>query len=438
MDIGLLTLLMFGCIFGLFAVGVPIAFSLLTVGIGFTFFLWGPSHLYMAASSTFGMMRTPLFVAIPLFILMGNVLAYTGIAEELYTALYYWVGRLRGGLAMGTIAVGAIFASMCGTIEVGTLTVGIMALPAMDKRGYSKHIAIGSVAAGGLLGLLIPPSIAAICFAGVAGVSLGKLYFSMFIPGFLLASIYIVYIGIRAYLQPRLCPALRKEEAPSWREKFKILRGVVLPLLVIVLVLGGIYSGTTTPTEAAGIGALSAFIVAIAKRRLNWQNLKDALSTTFRLVGMVAWFIMSIGVFVNAYNALGAPQMIERVVSTFPAGGLVIIILMQLTIFLLGCIMEDFAIIMLTTPIFVPIVTTLGFDPVWFGVLVMVNIQCACLTPPFGISLFYMRSIIPPDIGMVDIYRGIAPFVGLQIICLLMVMFFPPIATWLPSLIIAK
>lgn len=438
MDIGLLTLLMFGCIFGLFAVGVPIAFSLLIVGIGFTFFLWGPSHLYMAASSTFGMMRTPLFVAIPLFILMGNVLAYTGIAEELYTALYYWVGRLRGGLAMGTIAVGAIFAAMCGTIEVGTLTVGIMALPAMDKRGYSKHIAIGSVAAGGLLGLLIPPSIAAICFAGVAGVSLGKLYFGMFIPGFLLASIYIVYIGIRAYLQPRLCPALRKEEAPSWREKFKILRGVVLPLLVIVLVLGGIYSGTTTPTEAAGIGALSAFIVAIAKRRLNWQNLKDALSTTFRLVGMVAWFIMSIGVFVNAYNALGAPQMIERVVSTFPAGGLVIIILMQLTIFLLGCIMEDFAIIMLTTPIFVPIVTTLGFDPVWFGVLVMVNIQCACLTPPFGISLFYMRSIIPPDIGMVDIYRGIAPFVGLQIICLLMVMFFPPIATWLPSLIIAK
>lgn len=438
MDIGLITILLFASLFALLIIGVPVSFSLLIVGLVFAIFLWGPSHLYVIASSMFGSMTSHIFMAIPLFILMGYILAYTGIADELFTALYYWTDRLRGGLAMGTVSAGAVLAAMCGTSEAGTLTVGVIALPAMLKKRYDKHIAIGSIAAGGLLGILIPPSVIAIVYAGLSGVSLGKLYFASFLPGFLLAFLYIVYIGVRAYLQPGLCPAIPEAERPSWPEKFKALRAIILPLLIIVFVLGGIYSGATTPTEAAGVGAVSALIVAIIKRRLNWQNLREALLATFKLLGMIAWIIMCVTLFTNVYNALGAPEIINQVVSTFPAGGFVVIILMQLSIFLLGMVMDDFALMFLTTPIFVPIVTTLGFDPIWFGVLVMVNMQCAWLTPPYGFNLFYMRAITPPEIGTIDIYRAVIPFIGLQLVCLLVVMFFPPIATWLPSLIITR
>ena len=438
MDIGLITLLLFASLFALLAIGMPVAFALLTVGLVFTIFLWGPSHLYAVASSMYGSLTSQIFMAIPLFILMGNILAHTGIADELFTALHYWTARLRGGLAMGTVNVCAVLAAMCGTSEAGTITMGVMALPAMLKRGYDKHIAIGSVAAGGLLGILIPPSIIAIVYSGLSGVSLGKLFFAAFVPGILLAVLYIIYIGVRSYLQPGLCPAIPKEERPSWDEKFKSLQAVILPILIIIAVLGGIYTGATTPTEAAGVGAISAFIVALIKRVLTWQNLKEALLSTFRLLGMIAWMIMCVTVFTNVYNALGAPQIISQVVSLFPAGGFGVIILMQLSIFLLGMIMDDFALMFLTTPIYVPIIVSLGFDPLWFGVLIMVNMQCAWLTPPYGFNLFYVRAITPKEISTGDIYRSVVPFIGLQLVCLLLVMFFPPIATWLPSLIIGK
>jgi len=438
MDIGLITLLLFACLFLLLSIGVPVAFSLLITALGFTLALWGPSHLFVIASSMFGSMRSQIFMAIPLFILMGNILAHTGIADELFTALHYWTARVRGGLAMGSVSAGAVLAAMCGTSEAGTLTVGVMALPAMLKRGYNKHIAVGSIAAGGLLGILIPPSIIAIVYAGVSGASVGKLYFASLIPGVMLALLYIAYIGIRSYLQPGLCPVIPKEQTPSWREKFKALTAVVLPILIIFLVLGGIYSGATTPTEAAGVGAICAFIVAIIRRRLTLKNLKGALLETFKLLGMIAWMIMCVTVFTNVYNALGAPQLVSKIVSTFPAGGFAVIIVMQISIFVLGCVMDDFAVMFLTTPIYAPIVITMGFDPIWFGVLVMVNMQCAWLTPPYGFNLFYMRAITPPEISTLDIYRSVIPFIGLQLICLILVMIFPQIALWLPALIIGK
>ena len=308
MSIGLTTILLFTCLFGLLLLGMQISFSLLITGILFTLVMWGPKHLFVLASSMQGSLSTEVYIAIPLFILMGNILAHTGIADELFQALHIWTARLKGGLAMGTVGAGTILAAMCGSSEAGTLTVGLMALPAMLKRGYDQRIAVGSIAAGGLLGFLIPPSVIAIVYAGIAGVSLGKLYFASFLPGLLLAGLYLAYIGIRSYLNPGLCPSIDREEAPDWGRKLRALKMVILPLGIIVLVLGGIYGGVTTPTEAAGVGASAAFVVALLKRRLTWEATKQALWDTFKLMGMIGWIIACVTVFSNVYNALGAPK----------------------------------------------------------------------------------------------------------------------------------
>jgi tripartite ATP-independent transporter DctM subunit len=433
MSIGLITVLLFACLFTLLLLGLPVSFALLITGIIFTLSLWGPSHLFVLASSMQGALSTEVYIAIPLFILMGNILSHTGIADELFHALYLWTGRLKGGLAMGTVGAGTILAAMCGSSEAGTLTVGLMALPAMLKRGYDPRIAIGSIASGGLLGFLIPPSVIAIVYAGISGVSMGKLYFASFLPGLLLASLYILYIGIRSAVEPGFCPSIPKEETPTWQERFQALAKVVLPLLIIFVVLGGIYGGITTPTEAAGVGAITAFIVAILKRRITWKAVNEALRATFQLLGMIGWIIMCVTVFSNVYNALGAPEIVNSLISCFPAGGFGVIIFMQLSIFILGTFMDDFALLFLTMPIFVPIIKSLGFDPIWFGVLILINMQCALLTPPYGFNLFYMRAITPPEIKTLTIYKGVLPFIGLQLVCLVLVMLFPQIALWLPA-----
>jgi tripartite ATP-independent transporter DctM subunit len=438
MSIEWITLLFFGSAFGLFVIGCPISFSLMIVSILFGTLLWGPSHLYMVASSLFGATTPQILIAVPLFILMGNVLAATGIARDLFKALYYWSGPLRGGMAVGTEIICAIFASMCGTSTAATITMGTIALPSMREHGYDKGLSIGSVASGGLLGLLIPPSVLAVIYASVSGVSVGKLYLGIFIPGFLLLFLYLLYILIRALLQPEWAPALPKAERPSWAEKFKSLKGVALPLIIVLTILGGIYSGTFTPTEAAGVGALCVILAAGVTGSLTRSNLVQSLMSTMRLTCMVMWLIMGVTVFTNVYNALGAPDIINHLVTLLPVSGFGVIVLMQLSIFFLGMIMDDVALILLCTPIYMPIVVSLGFDPLWFGVLFMVNMQLAWLTPPYGFNLFYMRAITPSDITMADIYRAVVPFIGLQMICLALVMAFPSLAIWLPELIIGR
>jgi len=325
---------------------------------------------------------------------------------------------------------------MCGTSTAATITMGTIALPSMREHGYDKGLSIGSVASGGLLGLLIPPSVLAVIYASVSGVSVGKLYLGIFIPGFLLLFLYILYIQVRALLQPDWAPSLPKAERPSWAEKFKSLKGVALPLVIVLTILGGIYTGTFTPTEAAGVGALCVILAAAVTGSLTRANLIESLLSTMRLTCMVLWLIMGVTVFTNVYNALGAPDIINHLVELLPVTGFGVIVIMQLSIFVLGMIMDDVALILLCTPIYMPIVVSLGFDPLWFGVLFMVNMQLAWLTPPYGFNLFYMRAITPPDITMADIYRAVIPFIGLQLVCLALVMIFPSLATWLPDLII--
>ena len=439
-DVGIeqITLLLFAFFFFLFAIRMPISFALMAVGLVFGIWLWGPSHLYAVASSLYGATTSQVLIAVPLFILMGNVLAFTGIASKLFRALYYWAGPIRGGMAMGVEVIGAMFAAMCGTSSAGTITMGTIALPAMFERKYNKHLAIGTVASAGILGILIPPSIIAVIYASVAGVSVGKLYLGMFLPGLLLAMLYIIYIGARSYLQPNLAPAIPKAERPAWSVKLGLLKDVVMPVLIVVAVLGGIYTGTITPTEAAGVGAFCVFIAAAIDRSLTWNNTRQALWTTLRLTSMVVWLIIAVTYFTSVYNALGAPQLINEFVANLPFTGFGVVILTQISIFILGCIMDDVAIILLCTPLYLPIITSLGFDPLWFGVLFLVNMQCAWLTPPYGFNLFYMRAVAPSEIPMTDIWRSVIPFIVMQVVVLAIVMVFPPAATWLPTTFIGK
>ena len=435
---GIATILLLGCVFALFAAGLPITFCLGGTATLFALLFFAPAQWYSIATSMYGATTNQILIAIPLFTLMGSVMVYTGIAEDLFNTLYKWAGPLRGALAMGTEAIGAAFGAMCGSSEATTLTMGSISLPQMLKRGYDKHLAIGSVTTGGLLGILIPPTVLGIIYCVVSGVSVGLLYFGLFFPGFMLAALYILYIGVRCYLQPHLAPAIPEEERVSWREKFASLKGVIAPILIMLAVLGGIYSGIVTPTEASGLGAICMFLAALIRRGLTWKTFKDSCVNTFKLASMVIWIIMAITVFSNVYHASGAAALIKEMALGLPVSGFGVIVLMVLSVFFLGMIMDDVVVMMLVVPIYLPIVTSLGFDPLWFGVLFLILINIAWLTPPYGFNLFIVRAITPKEISMMDIYRSVLPFIGLQLVCLVLVMFFPPIALWLPSVIIAR
>ena len=428
-----LTLVLFGSMFFLLATGLPLTFVIGGIGTLATFFLWGPDALYNVATRAFASTMSFVLLAIPLFILMASILQRSGIADALYGTIHKWFGGLNGGLAAGTVAIAALFAAMSGVAAAATVSLGLIALPAMLKRKYDKVMVTGAIQAGGALGILIPPSVEMIVFALFARLSVGKMFMSGVFPGLLLASFFMIYILIRCYLRPSLGPALPPEERATWKEKFASLRQVVLPLLVVLGVLGSIYMGIATPTESASVGVLGALVSAAVYGTLNWSMLKDAAYTTLRVSTMIMWILFGAYAFSSTYIALGASEVIEQGLSLMPGGRWGILIGMQLSFFALGCILDSFGIIMITAPLYLPIIKGLGFDPVWFGILYVMNIEMAFLTPPYGICLFYMKAVVPKEISMLDIYRSIIPFVGLQALGLILVMIFPQIAMWLPG-----
>jgi len=318
--------------------------------------------------------------------------------------------------------------------------MGVIAIPSMIKRGYDKRLATGSVMAGGVLGILIPPSILMIIYGLLARESVGKLFIGGIFPGLLAATLYSLYIGIRCWRSPEMGPSLAVEERATWSEKVRSFRALVLPLLLILTVLGSIYLGVATPTEAAAIGAFGAFICAAIKRRLNLTILKQICLQTLRLCGMIYWILGSAVAFSHVYTQMGARAWIYSTITGLELNRWVILIIMELSFLVLGCMMDDGAIIMLTAPIYVPIVKALGFDGVWFGVLFIMNMNIGYLTPPFGYNLFYMKGLTPfikeqtgVEITLVDIYRGVVPFILLMLVSMIIVMFFPMLVTWLPS-----
>lgn len=438
---GIGTIILFGAMFVLLATGVPVVFALGGVAISLTILLYGFDATLGLYLSTWDTFTSQMLLAIPLFLLMASVLQHSGIADDAYDMFHKWMGGLNGGLAMGTVLICTIFAAVTGTSGAATVSMGLIAIPSMLKRGYNKHLATGGVAAGGVLGILIPPSIIMILYSLIAHLSIGRMFMGGILPGLVASFLYCLYIGIRCWRNPKLGPALPAEERATWGAKLVSLRALILPLLLIVSVLGSIWFGIATPTEAAAVGAFGAYVAAAIHRRLNWTLLKTTTLPTLRLCGMVFWIVAGAFAFSNLYTQMGARGLIEDIVTGLEVNRWVIMAFMQFSILILGCLMDDFAIIMLTTPIYLPIVNFLGFNPLWYGILFIVNMNIGYLSPPFGYNLFYLRGLAPyikeqtgQDLTMVDLYRSVIPFIGLQIIVLALVMIFPMLATWLPSM----
>lgn len=433
MNLGIELALLFMFLFMALAVGVPVAFALGGIGVLFIFFAWDPASLTVVGLHAFAKMASFPFLAIPLFIFMGNILETSGLADDLFEMIYRWFGFIRGGLAIGTVLICTLFAAMTGVSGASTVTMGIVALPSMLKRKYQKELAIGCIAAGGALGILIPPSTTMIIYGLIAPESVGKLFAGGVFAGLVLSILFILYIFIRAQVQPQLGPPI--QERANWRERVSSVRAVLAPLFIVVSVLGSIFMGLTSISEAAAIGAFGSLICAGIYRKLGFQMLKVACFRTLSLSCMIMWIILAATAFSTFISASGASHLIKDFVAGLEVNRWVILIAIQLILVVLGMVMETTGIIMITVPIFVPIIKALGFDPVWFGVLFVVNMEMGFLTPPFGYNLFYLKAVVPKGITMGDIYRSIVPFVALQALGLAILMCFPKIILFLPELI---
>ena len=436
MSIGLLTLVLVLSILLFFVLGLPVAFTLSGVAMIFALFVWGPAAFSTVVHACWGSMMNFVIVAIPLFILLGNILQHSGIAGAAYDMMHKWIGPVKGGLAIGTVLICTAIAAMVGVVGAGIVTMGVIALPAMMAHKYDRKLGMGSIMAGGALGALIPPSVPMILFANITAVSVGKMFAGGVIPGLILATLYITYIGVRCIRNPEMGPAVPPEERVSWREKFVALRGSILPFILIIGVLGSIFSGAATPTEAAAVGVAGALICATVHRRLNWPMIRAACYDTIRLSGMVMWILIGAAVFTRFYMGMGAAHLVEEMVMASELSPWAVLIMMQLSLMGLGMIMDDYAVVLIAAPIYTPIIVALGFNPLWFGILFLVNLQIAYLTPPYGFALFYMKGLVSDrGIPMSEVWRAILPFIPLQIIGLVLVMIFPQMALWLPGMI---
>ncbi|RJR50156.1 MAG: TRAP transporter large permease subunit [Desulfobacteraceae bacterium] len=433
MSIELLTLMFFSALFLFLLLGLPVAFVLGGVSVVFLYFTWGPQSFYMVAAQTWGAMNKFSLVAIPLFIFMAMILERAGVANDLYEMMYVWFGPVRGGLAIGTVIICAIFGAMCGISGAAVVSMGTIALPSMLKYGYDKQLALGCINAGGSLGILIPPSVIMIIYALISGESVGKLFAGGVFPGILIALLLSLYISVRCLFQPELGPALPEEERGDWSRKLKALKAVVLPLCIVVLVLGSIIGGITTPTESAAAGVLGALISGLVYRQLSWPLIKDAAIRTLRLTSMIMWILFGAYCFSAAYSGMGAPSLIRNLMEFIPGGPWGSILFIQVVLLFLGMVLDPAGIMMITGPVFLPVVSGHGFDPVWFGILFTINMEIGYMTPPFGFNLFYLKGIVPASISMADIYRSVIPYTAVEIVGLLLVMLFPALATWLPN-----
>ncbi|WP_028877933.1 TRAP transporter large permease [Terasakiella pusilla] len=431
----LVTLGMFISMLVLLVMGAPLTWCLLIVGTGSAYLLWGTDGLHMLATSTFSSMDNFILVALPMFIFMGLMLQRSGITDDLFSMVHKLMGGIPGGLGIGTVFICAILAAMAGVSGAATVSLGVIALPSMLKRGYDKKLVSGTIMAGGALGFLIPPSVLMIVYAFLARESIGKLFAAGLMPGLMLAGIYVLYISIRCGINPKLGPPVAEEERLGWRDKLASMKAMILPAILIMLVLGCIVFGVTTPSEASAIGAAGSIALAIVYRTFNMSMLKDVLVSTTQIMGMLLWIALAAVFFSKIYIGLGAGALIGELIEDSNLSPYWIIISMLACYFVLGMFLDDFAIVFITIPLFVPIVRDLGFDTVWFAVLFILSMQTAYLTPPFGYNLFYMRSVAPPEITIYDLYKATIPFVILQIIGLALIVAFPQIALWLPNVI---
>ena len=434
MSLELVTALYFIVLFTILFMGLPVAFGLGGVAVLFAI-IFEPRALLAIPSAFFSTPWSTILVTVPLFLFMGSLIRYSGIAEAAYDAVYKLIGHVHGGLAIGTVKVCTIFAAVTGITPPATITMAQIAYPSMMKYGYDRSIAIGAIAAGGALGALIPPSVPFIFYGLLARVSIGDLFLAGVVPGLMLAVFYGLYIGIRCRIQPEIGPALPRDQRFTVREKALAVVNIWPFAVLIFIVLGIIWGGVATPAEAAAFGAAGAFVINLIYGRLTWAVLRDSMATTVKLTGMGLWILIGATIYLNIFNRMGSQDLLTDLVLSMPGGTNGILLMMMLIILVLGMVMDDWAIIMLCTPLFVPILDQLGVDKLWFGALMIVNIQIAYLTPPFGFVLFWLRGVLPRDVSMGDIYGSVGPFVALQLLGLALIFLFPGIAVWLPNML---
>ncbi|MCG8511873.1 MAG: TRAP transporter large permease subunit, partial [Rhodospirillales bacterium] len=436
MDVGTITVLMVVALLALMLTGMPLGITTLVVSIGITLIHFGEPGLFLVASNVLDVLHKYPLVAVPLFVLMASILERSGVAEDLFNAMAIISGNIRGGVAVQTTLVSVIMAAMTGVIGGEIVMLGLIALPQMLRLGYDRKLAMGSICASGILATLIPPSIVMIVYGFSAGISITDLFLAGVTPGLLYASMFILYILIRCNLQPHLAPLAPEElQVLNGVEKVKLLRGLILPALLITWVMGSIYGGIASVTEAAGVGVFGAIFTAWARRHLSWSMILDAVERTMYTMGRIIWLILGAVSLIGIYNVIGGNTFMKTVLTGLDLPPIGIIIVMMLILMLLGTFLEWIAIVFITVPIFAPVVVDLGFDPVWFGVLFVMNMQIYFLSPPFGPAAFWLKSVAPEDVQLQEIFLGVLPFIGLQIIGMFLVLFIPEIAMWLPHMV---
>ncbi|MEQ8429060.1 MAG: TRAP transporter large permease subunit [Roseovarius sp.] len=433
MESSLILLFMFTSLVVFMLSGAGLAFVLGAIAFISTILLWGPSALIVAVLNTFDTMTSEALMAIPLYVLMASILQKSAIIDALYDAMEAWFSGVNGGLAVGTIAICTILAAMTGVVGAAVAAMGILALPSMLSRGYHPPLALGAICAGGTLGILIPPSVVTIVYAITAQISIGKMFAAGIVPGLILAASYALYVLVRTWLNPSLAPIPTDTVSLPLRVKLSKLKALILPGLVVVGVLGSIYAGIATPTEAAAVGVLGAAASAVVTRRLSLPMLSDAATDTLRVTAMILWITIGARAFISVFVATGGADSLLNFVETLDASRWVILGAMVLVLIFLGLFLDEIGIILLCVPVFLPIVAALDFDLLWFGVLFMITAQMAYITPPFGYTLFYLKGVLPEGIGIGQVYRGVIPFFLIQVAVLILFAIFPDLVTWLPE-----
>ncbi len=436
----LVSALMLGAVLVLVMTGFPLGYIVGFIGIALGIFLWQGEVGSTYYLRIYRLMVNRVLLAVPLFVFMGSMLELSGIIERLYDALYLWLGGFRGGLAVVTILVGTVMAATVGVITASVTLLTLVALPSMIKRGYSKPFATGCVVASGVLGILIPPSVMIVVYGPMAQISVGKMLFGAFIPGFLLAAFYMLFVIIRAWIQPDIGPPVPVEErAVSFTKKTWLLAySLVPPAILIFAVLGVIFLGIAPPTEAAACGCFMSMLLAAGYRRLNFTLLKAVLITTLRISGMIFLVGTMSFAFVGVFLGFGCGEFATKLIMAAPGGKWGAFVLIQFIIFLLGFFIDWIGIVFITVPIISPIFVAFGFDPIWAAIFVCVNLQTAFMTPPFAMGIYICRGAADPSLGIVvmDIIRGVVPYVLMILLAMGLMVVFPELVLWLPSLVI--
>ncbi len=433
-------LVMFGGLLVGVLLGYPLFACLGGIGLVVGFLAIGPGVFKLVHLRVLGMIFNYIFLAVPLFVFMGVMVEKSGAADRLYQGLHLSFGSIRGGLAIGTVLMGTVLAACVGVVAASVTTMGLVAIPAMLKRGYSKELVTGTVCAGGTLGILIPPSIMLVVYGPMAQISVGKLFMAAFIPGFLLSGLYITYILIRCWLQPSTAPPVSREEldVPFIRKVTALLAGLVPPLIIILSVLGTIFFGIATATEAASVGCIAATALAVVYRRFDRNTLRDASRQTLRVTCMAMGVGLGASMFTGVFLRLGGGDAVSSLLLAAPGGKWGVFALVMFVIFILGMFIDWLGILFVMIPLVSPIGQALGFDPLWFAMMICVNLQMSFLTPPFAYAIFYVKGLSPPEWGIEtsQIIRGVIPFVILIMVALILCIAFPQLILWLPHVMI--